>query len=114
LAATDSLKSQLTAVYVAKNNLPASQVAGTAPGSVYYGYEPSTKTYWAVASFLPNSSATMQTQVAMQDDGCCGIFSTLNPGSWTLVARFLGAPCAGQIPADLMALWNLQSPGDCG
>ncbi len=98
---------------MAKKNLPASQVAGTAPNSVYYAYEPSTKTYWAIASFLPNASATMQTQVAMQDDGCCGIFSTQTLSSWNLVARFLGEPCAGQIPADLMTLWNLQSPGDC-
>ena len=113
LAATAALKSELTAVYVAKNSLPASQVAGTAPNSVYYAYEPSTKTYWAIASFVPNSSATMQTQVAMQDDGCCGIFSTQTLTSWSLVARYLGAPCPGQIPADLMTLWNLQSPGDC-
>jgi hypothetical protein len=113
LAATAALKSSITAVYVAARNLPASQVAGTVPGSVYYAYVPSTQTYWAIASFEPNGSATMQTQVAMQDDGCCGIFTQMTGGNWVFVSGFLGEPCTGQIPASLMALWNLHPPGDC-
>jgi len=113
LPATDAIKSQITAVYVAHNNLPAAQVAGTAPGSVYYGFLPSTNTYWAIASFEPTSNSSTQTQVQMQDDGCCGIFSMVAGGSWTFVSGYLGSPCNGQIPASLMALWNLTSPGDC-
>jgi hypothetical protein len=113
LAATAALKAQLTAVYVAHNNLPADQVAGTAPGSVYYAYLPSTQTYWAIASFVPTSTSSQQTQVSMQDDGCCGIFTQTAGGSWTFVSGYLGSPCTGQIPAELMTLWNLTSPGDC-
>ena len=113
LPATAAIKSQITAVYVAHNTLPAAQVAGTAPGSVYYGFLPSTNTYWAIAGFVPTSNSSTQTQVAMQDDGCCGIFSMAAGGSWTFVAGYLGSPCTGQIPAALMALWNLTSPGDC-
>ncbi|HVA07250.1 MAG TPA: hypothetical protein VNG12_10970 [Acidimicrobiales bacterium] len=113
LAATAAVKASITAVYVAARNLPASQVAGTAPGTVYYAYVPSTQTYWAIAGFEPNGSATMQTQVAMQDDGCCGIFTQTAGGNWTFVSGYLGEPCTGQIPASLMALWGLQPPGDC-
>lgn len=112
LPVTDAIKSDITAVYVAHNNLPAAQVAGTAPGSVYYGFIPSTNTYWAIASFVPTSNSSTQTQVAMQDDGCCGIFTMTSGGNWTFVSGFLGSPCTGQIPASLMALWDLTSPGD--
>jgi hypothetical protein len=113
LPVTDAIKATITAVYVAHNHLPAAQVAGTVPGSVYYGFIPSTDTYWAIASFEPTSSSSTQTQVAMQDDGCCGIFEMAGGGSWIFVSGYLGSPCTGQIPAALMALWNLTSPGDC-
>jgi hypothetical protein len=113
LAATAAVKSALTAAYVAHNGLPAAEVAGTAPGSVYYGFLPSTNTYWAIAGFVPSAAASQNTQVAMQDDGCCGIFNMTAGGSWTFVAGYLGAPCGGQIPASLEQLWNLTPPGDC-
>jgi hypothetical protein len=113
LPVSDAIKSQITAVYIAHSNLPAAQVAGTGPGSVYYGYLPSTKTYWAIASFEPTANSSTQTQVQMQDDGCCGIFSMVSGGSWTFVSGYLGSPCTGQIPASLMAVWDLTSPGDC-
>jgi len=113
LAATAAVKSSLTAAYVAHNGLPANEVAGTAPGSVYYAFEPSTNTYWAIASFVPTSGASQQTQVAMQDDGCCGVFTQPSGGSWKFQASFLGEPCPGQVPADLETLWHLTYPGDC-
>jgi hypothetical protein len=111
--ATAALKSQLTAAYVAHNHLPANEVAGTAPGSVYYAFIPSTNTYWAIASFYPTANSSQQTQVSMQDEGCCGVFTETTGGSWTMVAGFLGAPCPGQIPAQLETLWGLQYPGNC-
>jgi hypothetical protein len=113
LVATAAVKSALTATYVAHNNLPADEVAGTAPNSVYYGFLPSTNTYWAIASFVPTSTASTQTQVSMQDDGCCGVFSMPSGGSWTYVAPFLGTPCPGQVPAQLSDLWHLTFGGDC-
>lgn len=113
LVATAALKSALTAAYVAHSGLPAAEVAGTAPNSVYYGYLPSTSTYWAVAGFVPTANASYNTEVAMQDEGCCGIFTMTAGGSWTYVAGYLGAPCTGQVPAALEQLWNLTPPGDC-
>jgi hypothetical protein len=80
---------------------------------VYYALVPSTNTYWAIASFIPTSMASQQTQVGMQDDGCCGIFTQTSGGQWMFTASYLGAPCPGQVPADLMTLWHLTSPGDC-
>jgi hypothetical protein len=113
LVATAALKTALMAAFVAHNGLPANEVAGTAPNSVYYGYVPSTSTYWAVAGFVPTANASYNTQVAMQDEGCCGIFTMTAGGSWTYVAGYLGAPCTGQVPASLERLWNLTPPGGC-
>ena len=113
LVATAALKTALMAAFVAHNGLPANEVAGTAPNSVYYGYVPSTSTYWAVAGFVPTANASYNTQVAMQDEGCCGIFTMTAGGSWTYAAGYLGAPCTGQVPAALEQLWNLTPPGDC-
>jgi hypothetical protein len=113
LVATAAIKSALTAVYVAHSGLPAAEVAGTAPNSVYYAFVPSTNTYWAISGFVPAANASLNTQVAMQDDGCCGIFNMTSGGAWTFVSGYLGEPCGGQIPAALEELWNLTPPGDC-
>ena len=113
LVATAALKSALTAAFVAHRGLPAAEVGGTAPNSVYYAFVPSTNTYWAIAGFVPSANASYNTQVAMQDEGCCGIFTMTTGGSWTFVAGYLGSPCGGQLPAALEQLWNLTPPGNC-
>ena len=113
LVATAALKSALTTAFVAHHGFPPADVAGTAPNSVYYAFVPSTNTYWASAGFVPSANASYNTQVAMQDEGCCGIFTMTTGGSWMFVAGYLGSPCAGQIPAALEQLWNLTPPGNC-
>jgi hypothetical protein len=116
LAVTAAIKSDLVAAYVAHSGLPASQIGGTAPGSVYYAFRPASNAYWALATFVPSATADMNTQVAMQDDGCCGVFEQPVGGAWTYVRStgYTGVPCPGQIPADLFTVWNLTVPGDCG
>jgi len=114
LVASPGIKSGLLAAYLAHSGLAADQVAGTAPGSVYYAYLPSTQTYWAMAGFVPSSTANMQTQVSMQDDGCCGIFTqSAGAASWTYVSSYLGAPCPGAAPPEVLAVWHLQPGADC-
>jgi hypothetical protein len=110
LTATAAVKSALTAAFLAHSGLPPAEVAGTAPNSVYYGYVPSTSTYWAIAAFVPTANASQNTQIAMQDDGCCGIFTMTAGGSWKYVNGYLGAPCNGQVPAALVQLWGLKPP----
>jgi hypothetical protein len=114
LVATAAVKSALTASYVAHTGLAADQVAGTAPGSVYYAYVPLTGTYWATASFLPAATASEQTKVSMQDDGCCGVFDHSSGATeWNFVTGYLGEPCPGSVPANVMTLWNRQYGSDC-
>jgi hypothetical protein len=114
LVASPAIKSGLLAAYLAHSGLAADQVVGTAPGSVYYAYLPSTQTYWAMAGFVPSSTASMQTQVSMQDEGCCGIFTqSSGAASWTYVSSYLGSPCPGAVPPDVIAVWKLQPGADC-
>jgi hypothetical protein len=113
LAASASVKQALQTAYVAHNGLPADEIAGTAPNSVYYAYVPDNKTYWALAGFVPTKNASYNTEVAMQDQGCCGVFSMPAGGTWTYMAGYLGVPCPGQIPAALETLWHLATPPDC-
>lgn len=113
LVASASVKNALQAAYVAHSGLPADEIAGTAPSSVYYAYDPSTKTYWAIAAFVPTKHASDNTEVAMQDEGCCGVFTRPAGGAWTYMAGYLGVPCPGQIPATMQALWRLATPPDC-
>jgi hypothetical protein len=114
LVASPAIKSGLLAAYLAHSGLAADQVVGTAPGSVYYAFLPSTQTYWAMAGFVPSSTASLQTQVSMQDQGCCGIFTqSAGAASWTYVSSYLGAPCPGAAPPEVLAVWNLQPGADC-
>ena len=114
LVASPTIKSGLLAAYLAHSGLAADQVVGTAPGSVYYAYLPSTQTYWAMAGFVPSSTASMQTQVSMQDEGCCGVFTQSSGAvSWTYVSSYLGAPCPGAVPPEVIAVWNLQPGTNC-
>src|SRR5215467_16275946 len=65
LVISSAEKSQLTAAYVASKSISLSDLAGGGPeaGSVYYAYDPSTDTYWALASFAPSSTASLNVQV---------------------------------------------------
>ena len=109
LVASPAIKSGLFVAYMAHSGLAADQVVGTAPGSVYYAYLPSTQTYWAMAGFVPSSTASMQTQVSMQDEGCCGIFTqSAGAASWTYVSSYLGAPCPGAAPPEVLG--GVESP----
>ena len=51
LVATSQVKAGLTAAFVAMKQIPAADVLGTRPGSVYYAYDTATETYWAFAAF---------------------------------------------------------------
>ncbi len=112
--ATPAVKSALTAAYVANRGLPADQVQGTAPGSVYYSFYPPTNTYWAYAEFIPTSNASMNTQVGMQDDGCCGVFSMTAGGSWVYVTGGYGPLCNTPVPLAVLELWGkAPTAADC-
>jgi hypothetical protein len=112
LVASSTVKAALLAAFAAEKGFPQDEVTGPLPGSLYYGISGS-GTYWAVAHFGLTSSAPFQAQVDMQDGGNIGVFSRQGGQAWTTRIGGEPFPCPGALPADLMAVWGLTSPGVC-
>lgn len=49
----------------------------------------------------------------MQDGGNIGVFSRQGNQPWTVRLGGLPFPCPGELPADLMSVWGMTSPGSC-
>lgn len=77
-------RSKLTAAFLTyKGFAPSDVLGGSAlPGSVYYAYDPATDTYWALAEFLPSSTASFNVKVNFQDGGNTGMFRKSGAGPW--------------------------------
>jgi hypothetical protein len=109
LEATNSLKSQLVAAFAPVHQVSVSEIGGTVPGSVFYAYDTSTSTYWAVAYFYGSKNDSANVANSFQDAGSDGVFSRLASGTW----RFRGAgfpmnTCV--IPAAVRKVWAMTSP----
>jgi hypothetical protein len=116
LVATAAVKASLTAAFAAEKKLPLDQLAGPQRGSLFYGYLPSTQTYWAVSHFSLVPSAPMPAQVGMQDGGGMGVFTRTASQAWTFVGSGFGPTgCPPGVPAGLLSLWGfrLSSGGAC-
>jgi hypothetical protein len=114
VSATD--KQFLTQAFVYYAHLPAQDIAGTSPGSVFFAFDPTTNTYWALASFSPTPSASLKTQVAMQDGGNIGVFSKKPDSAWRMLSTGGGVPfCVSRtaIPPAVVAVWGLTEPTGC-
>jgi hypothetical protein len=115
LIATASDKGALVDAFIAFTHDPASEIAGTESGSVYYAYLPSTATYWAFSRFVPSPSASQKTLVSLQDGGNIGIFSKQADGDWMMLS--IGGepfcPTRTAIPASIQALWGFKDPPEC-
>jgi hypothetical protein len=101
--------------FVAYKQVPPQDISGTDPGFVYYGYVPSTDTYWALVSFLPTSTASQQTLDGLLDGGRTGVFSKKSGGSWTMLsdASVPFCPSHTAIPAEILSVWGLVDPTVC-
>jgi hypothetical protein len=115
LTATATVKSDLVAAFVAFKNVPASAIAGTMAGTVYYALDPSTGTYWATAQFSIAPGATSQTVTSMQDGGTTGFFSKATGAGWVMLSAGLMPPCASKspVPAAVLAVWGLAHQASC-
>jgi hypothetical protein len=96
LVVPDPVRSELTAAYVAYMHFNPANIAGTTPRSVYYAYDATTGTYWAMATFQPTKAAlgskpgspAFNMLVNMQDGGSTGLFSRASaaPGRYRTTA----------------------------
>jgi hypothetical protein len=60
----------------------SSVVGGSMPGSLYYGYLPSTEMYWAMATYDGVRTDPLAVQVSFQDGGAMGMFKEVGSGPW--------------------------------
>jgi len=113
LAAGSAVKAALLATFAAAKGLRQDELTGPLPGTLYYGLDSATGTYWAVATFGLTSSAPSQAAVDMQDGFDTGIFSRHGDQAWTVRPGGIPFPCPGELPADLMSVWGMTSSGSC-
>jgi hypothetical protein len=115
LVITSSVREALVAAFVSFKNVPAQQIEGTQPGTAYYAFVPSTGTYWALVSFLPSSSASLQTDVSLQDGGAMGIFDEQPGEGWKMLAQGVVPFCPSRttIPSAVLTLWGLSDSPAC-
>ena len=109
LPVSRDVRNALTAAYVNSRGIPLSDVAGPAPGSVYYAYDPATETYWAEANFVPSRTASDKVLVGFQDGGSIGLFTRAARSAWQVQLGGEPIVCAEVPffpPAVLMA-WSL-------
>jgi hypothetical protein len=114
-------KSDLTAAYVALRGISFSDLAGGGPeaGTVYYAYDPSTDTYWALARFAPSSTASLDVQVGFQDGGSYGMYKKAGSGSWQVQQPGFPEICgeAKFFPQAVLTVWGISIsslPPACG
>jgi hypothetical protein len=113
LVADSAVRASLLAAYATAKRLPEDEVTGPLPGTLYYGTVTASGTYWAVATFGLTSSAPFEAEVNMQDGGNIGVFSRTAAQPWTVRLGGIPFPCPGELPAELMSVWGMTSPGSC-
>jgi hypothetical protein len=111
LVATAQVKAAVTSTYGQSGTGSGAQLIHIAPAPGVFFYGECGTTAYAATRFVPTAGATLNEQVALQDDGAMmKYFSEWSGGSWSLVASqaFPGTQGCGaitQIPSALASLW---------
>ena len=102
---------ELRRAYVAaRPGVRLDEVAGPRRGTLYYAFEPATKTYWAIAWFDPSPRARYQTQVNFQDGMGGGVFTRSGSRRWRAQVHERGnLPCPGDVPDAVLRAWRLHA-----
>ena len=109
LAISRDVRNELTAAFADYKGISPSDVAGIRPGSVYGAYDPATYTYWALANFLPSSTAPVKVLLSFQDGASIGLFTRIANGSWQVQSGGEPAICAEVrfFPPAVLTAWSL-------
>jgi hypothetical protein len=110
LVLTSAVRQALVDVGARSHGLRAKDYLGLEKGTAYYAYDAANKTYYAAASLKP-SPASMQAEIAAQDDGAYNLFTRAsNTSKWTIYDDGLtggdGARCPITIPAAVRHVWG--------
>jgi hypothetical protein len=102
----------LAAAYASFRHIPDGDVTGVRPGTMRTGYDNSTKTHWATASFFPSARASAAVLLGFQDSGSTGVFSRQGSARWKMVgyASQPLASCSASLPAAVRRAWHASSP----
>jgi len=108
LLVSAAVRGELLADYAAYRKIPASDVQGV-PGSVYYAYQPSAGTYWAMASYEPASGDSLSVEVGFQDGGGDGLYKRTGNGAWQVSQGSAPEICTELrfFPQQVLAAWSL-------
>lgn len=115
LVASPTVQQELLAAFIAfRSNaantpgfaaLAPSAVAGISPGTLYYAYDPSAGSYWAVATFSATAAASQSmAYVGFQDGGDEAVFMKSATGSWLVESVGL---CLTGLPVGVATMWGL-------
>jgi hypothetical protein len=113
LAVTTAVRDQLLTAFASAKDIPASDIAGSRPNSVYYGYDPATATYWAEGTYNAKSSDPLSVQVAFQDGAATGFFKQALSGGWQVTVGGEPDNCGERLfyPATVLSAWGLTVSG---
>jgi hypothetical protein len=114
LSATPALRSALRDAYVAaRPGVRLSEVEGPRHGTLYYAFDPATRTHWAIAWFDPSSHAREQTAAKFQFGMGAAVFKRQASGEWHATVHVrANLPCPGEVPAAVLRAWHLEA-GSC-
>jgi hypothetical protein len=109
------VRDQIIAAWVAGRGAERGDVEGISPGTGYYGYMPSTGTYWATADFDPTGAwerkakAAPNSRVALLFQDGPWVFSHKQGQAWRYLGDTGGVVCPPQVPAPMLAAWGLST-----
>ncbi|HYA44641.1 MAG TPA: hypothetical protein VED59_03480 [Acidimicrobiales bacterium] len=118
LTVTPALENTLVKSWLDTNpggvDLGPADVAGTARGEVYYGFQPATATYWAGAAFQPSPTLLSEASTAAgqaklrQFEGWFYWFSWKQGRLWNLLGELPVGSCPNiYVPAPVLGAWKL-------
>jgi hypothetical protein len=95
-------------------DIVAKDVAGTVPHQLYYGVQPASATYWAIAVFKPSAallagSSTAAGQAKLAEfQNSVYVFSWKAGPVWTLLGEVSAGSCPSSwVPTTVLAAWGL-------
>lgn len=112
------VKRQLVETWVATDpgglGLTTKDVAGTVRGEVYYGYDVSIATYFAIAAFQPSPLILKRASTALgqaelrEFKGTEYVFSLQTGSIWTELGMVATGECPGEwVPTAVLAVWGM-------
>jgi hypothetical protein len=109
LVITPLVRRQLLNGYLSLMGFKPADISGTMPDEVFYAYDPASRTYWAMASFIAAAQAPASVPVDMQDGERTALYTRTVAGLWHVERGGDPGPCyvVPFFPRAVLAAWGL-------